>query len=403
MEENNTAKYHVQNNSDVEGSALSAAKKQYSQKNYNEALNLFLGVANKNPDSEVYVNIGSCYYMLNKNREATEYWNKAIELDSKNSKAYANLGNLYYKEDKIEKAISFWVVALISKPEDASTCLNLAIAFNKRNMRSEAIKYFEKYLKYSEIKNSEYLNIKEEIQNSFALANQYLMMGEQLQFENKNKQASEYYTKSLLKYPGIAKTNINLGSIFFYDKNLESAVKYWKIASHIDKSYYKIYSNIALCYDLMKSFDYAYCYYHRYMNYIMDNKEEYYKTNTRLFKLKPFLNEHPELVSKHLELAKNHLANNEFEEAIDEFKNYSIFKPEEHETYKEIIKNLEVYINPELSIIARCFETGNKLFAERRFSEAKHYFSRIMRLSSPQYLEFANAKAKFDHCEKSEG
>src|SRR5574344_1234147 len=146
-QEDNTAQYHVQDNSNVEAKKVSAAIKQYEQKKYKEALNLFIGALNTNADAELYINIGNCHYMMENQKEAVDYWNKAIDLDPKNSKAYANLGNLYYKNNDIEKAISFWLVSLVTTPEDGNICLNLAIAFNQKEMRFESIKYFEKYIK----------------------------------------------------------------------------------------------------------------------------------------------------------------------------------------------------------------------------------------------------------------
>jgi len=228
-----------------------------------------------------------------------------------------------------------------------------------------------------------------------------LTLGAQLQSENQDKKAAACYFKSLANYPNLSKTNLNLGSIFFTDKNLKLAIKYWTVASHIDPNYEKVYANLAISYDLVKQFDYAYCYYHRYMNYIMGNKEEYYKTNSRLLKIKPFLNENPELVESHLKKAQEHIANSEFYEAIDEYKNYSILKPEEQNKYKDIIKKLESYLNPELSIITTCFDIGNKMINEGRYSEAKPYFWRVMRLSSPEHLQFSKAKAKYSQCEKA--
>lgn len=395
--------YHVQDNSDTEEATLLAAQKHYDAGHYNDALKLFLDVSMTSSKSEVYVNIGNCHYMMGEQKEALEYWNKAIAMDNKNAQAYANIGNLYYKNKQVERAISFWLVALISRPEDANTCLNLAIAFDEKSMRFEAIKYFERYIKYCENKNSEeYIRIKNKIQHCFNIANQYLTFGVQFQAENNNEKAAACYFKSLANYPNLSKTNLNLGSIFFSDKNLELSIKYWLTASHIDPNYDKIYSNLAISYDLMKKFDYAYCYYNRYMNYIISDKEEYYKINRRVLKIKPYLNDHPELIDIHLQLAKEHIAKSEFYEAIDEFKNYSILKPEEQQNYKSIIKKLESYLNPEASIIESCFEIGNNLISEGNYSEAKPYFFRVMKLSSPEYLEFSKAKAKHSQCMKAE-
>ncbi len=397
------AQFHLQDNSDFEGSVISAAKNHYSQGNYNDALKLLLDASNTNADSDVYTDIGNCYYMLNGHQEALDYWNKAIALNPKNSKPYANIGNMYYKNGAREMAISFWLVALISRPEDANTNLNLAIAFNEKNMRFEAIKYFERYIKYCEDKSAtDYLRVKSKLQHCYNVANQYLQFGAKCQSEGQDKKAAACYFKSLANYPNLSKTNLNLGSIFYSDKNLELAIKYWTAAMHIDRHYDKIYSNLAISYDLKKEFDYAYCYYYQYMNYVMNDKEEYYKVNRRLQKIKPYINEHPDLVTKHLELAQEHIAKSQFDDAIDEFKIYSILNPEESNQYKDIIKKLETYLNPELDIIAACFDIGNNLVLEGKYTEAKPYFFRIMKLSSPQYLEFSKARAKYSQCEKAE-
>lgn len=392
-----------QNIANQSNSGVESAIKHYTQGNYEDALKLFIDSANKNATSDAYNNIGNCYYKMHLYKEALEYWNRAINLDPKNSRPYANIGNLHYKNNKIELAISYWISALISRPEDAQTNLNMAIAYDKKNMRFEAIKYFEKYVKYEENKSSEdYIKVRSRLQHCFSVANQYLEFGAKFQTENNYKKASACYFKSLANYPNLSKTNLNLGSIFFEDKNLELAIKYWRIASHIEPNYDKVYSNIAISYDLLKQFDYAYCYYYIYMNFIINNKEEYYKVNKRLLKIKPYLNQHSDLVEKHLKLANEYIANNQIEDAIDEFKIYSILKPDEQKKYKDIIKKLESYVNPELSIIASCFEIGNNLIVEARYAEAKPYFWRVMRLSSPQFLEFSKAKAKFYQCEKAD-
>lgn len=395
--------YHIHNNSNVGGDIITAAKNKYNQGDYHEALRLLLDSISTNTEPQVYVDIGSCYYKLKKFQEALEYWNRAVDIDPGNSTAYANMGNLYYFNRQVEKAISLWLVALISRPEDATTSLNLAIAYNEKDMRFESIKYFERYLKYCEDKDTEeYRKVKEKIQHCFFVANEYLTVGAGLHNEGKEEKAAACYFKSLANYPNLSKTNLNLGSIFFSDKNLDLAIKYWKVACHLDRNYAKTYSNLAISYDLKREFDYAYCYYYMYMDYVMGDKEEYYKANNRLVKIKPFVNDHPELIEVHLQRAEEHIANSEIDDAIDEFKIYSILNPAEHTKYKDIIQKLESYLNPELQIIASCFEKGNALMLQGDYGQAKHYFFRIMKLSSPQYLEFTKARAKYAQCEKVE-
>lgn len=402
--ENNTLEYQVQDNSDIEGSVLAAFEKHYSNQNYEEALNLVLGVANTHANVDLYLNIGNCYFMLQNYDKAFEYWNKVVELDPKNSAAYAKIGNIYYKKGQLEKAISLWFAALVSKPEDAATSLNLAVAFNSKGMKIEAIKYFERYLKYAEDKTSEeYKQIKNNINSSFYMANEYLNLGMNLHNENQLSKASNCYLKAIEAYPNLAMAYVNLGSIFFADKQYELAIKYWTVSSHLDSKHGKSFSNLAISYDMMKQFDYAYCYYYRYMNFVINDKEEYYKANSRLVKIKPYLNENAYLIAPHLENANKYLANCQFYDAIDEYKNYVILTTENQATYKELIKKLESYLNPELDIIQSCFEKGNALYNSNRFSEAKIYYYRIMILSSPEYAEFSKAKSRFTQCEKFEG
>jgi len=401
-EETSSLDFSIHDNSDINNSILQAARKHYLNKNYGEALKLFQDAVHKVASADLYVDIGNCYYMIGDYKEASEYWNRAVELDSKCAAAYASMGNLYYKNGQVEKAISLWLVALISKPEDAATSLNLAIAFNQKMMRFESIKYFEKYLKYNKDRSTnEYLKIKEKITHCQYVANEYLVHGVNFQSNGDDKKAAACYFKSLANYPNLSKANLNLGSIFFSDKNMELAIKYWKMASYIDPNYGKIYSNLAISHDMLKQFNYAYCYYYRYMNFVMGNKDEYDKVNRRLLKIKPYLNENAKLVEEHLAKAQEHLSKSEFNEAIDEFTNYSILNPQAKNEYAELIKKLESYLNPELNIISTCFEKGNHLIQEDRYNEAKPYFFRIMNLSSPQYLEFSKAKAKLSQCEKA--
>lgn len=393
----------MEDNSDLPVKTLAAARNAYKEGKYSEALNLYSGLIHKVLDADIYIEIGSCYYKLNSPKEALEYWEKATKLDPKKDKAYANIGKLYYRGGEIDRAISYWLIAIILRPEDAQTCLNLAVAFDKKEMRFEAIHYFEKYIKYEVNKaNYEYIKIKTNISSCFDVANNYLTLGAQLQSQNENEKAANCYFKALANYPNLSKINMNLGSIFYSDKNYELAAKYWLNACHIDPSYDKVYSNLAITYDLLEEFDYAYAYYNMYMNFIVSNKDEYYKVNRRVVKLKAYLQNHNELVEKHLIKAKQHVLNAEIYQAIDEYKIYTILKPETKSEYMDIIAKLQSYINPEANIIKECFDEGERLLSAGNYKDAKPLFARVMKLSSQRFLEFSKAKAKYSKCEKLE-
>lgn len=402
-EEQSTVEYHIQDNSDVEGSILVAARRHYANGNYNEALRLLLDALNTSVNAELYIEVGNCYLKLQNYNEALEYFNKATNIDPRSSAAYSSIGNVYYKKGQAEKAISFWLAALVTKPEDYSTLLNLAIAYNSKSMQFEAVKYFERYLKYAEEQDSQnYNQVKQSVEQRLHTANEYLNLGMQYHSQNEVQKALDCYLTSWDSCPNLFTTNLNLGSIFFADKKLDLAIKYWKVASYIDVNNAKVYSNLAISYDMATQFDYAYCYYNRYMNLIINDREEYYKANKRLLKLKPYINENEYLIDIHLDRANEYLANAQYFDAIDEFKNYSILCPEKNHEYKELIKKLESYLNPELDIIVGCLEKGTLLMNSGRYAEAKPYFYRVMVLSSPQYSEYSKARSKFSQCERAE-
>lgn len=397
--ENSTTNYQKQDNGDVDASTYSAAQKYYEDGNYETAAKLFLGLLNKKASSDLYSDIGSCYYMMERYKEAVEFWEKAIEFDPTNSNGYANLGNLYYKRKNVDKAISYWVGAIVLKPEDATTCLNLAVAFSSKNMRLEAIKYYEKFLKYSEDKSTkEYNEIKNNIENYKKISATMIQYGIELKEKKDEKRAAECFLRALSAYPSSVVANMNLGTFFYNEKIWEKAFKYWKNALYIEPNQPKLLLNVALCCDMLKYFDYAYCYYYRYMNFIISDKNEYYKINQRLMKIKVFLNKNPQFVEKHLNLAKEYLANHQFYCALDEFKNHALLDFENKNEYRDLMKQIETYIEPEIAIIQNCFKYGNRLISEFKYKEAKNYYARILVLSSPEYIEFQQAKNKFALC-----
>ncbi|MCQ2789126.1 MAG: tetratricopeptide repeat protein [bacterium] len=402
LSQNNNS-IHRDDNSDTQKNAILSARNFYAKGQYKESLDMYLSIIHKTTDANIYIELGNCYYKLNFQKEALDSWEKAAKLDPQNAKAFTNTGNLYYKNNKIDNAISCWLTALTIRPEDSQTSLNLAVAFDKKEMRFEAIKYFEKYIKYEENKaTKDYINIKDNIKHCYDVASQYLNLGAELQTQGQNEQAAQCYFKALANYPNLSKINLNLGSIFFSDKNYELAIKYWLTANHLEPNYDKTYSNLAISYDLMEKFDYALYYYHMYMNFTLGNETEYNKVNKRYLKLKKYMQQHTDLIPAHLYFAQDYLAKNEIYKAIDEFKIYTVLCPAEKAKYKDVIQKLESYINPEKALIETNFEQGDKLLKKGKYKEAKAHFARVLKLSAPRFLEYSKAKAKYSQCEKLE-
>ena len=130
----------------------------------------------------------------------------------------------------------------------------------------------------------------------------------------------------------------------------------------------------------------------------MNNLNEYNKVLSRCQKIKPVLNSNPYLSSRHLEYAKEAFANCDYFKALAEFVNYIILSPKEQENYGDLIKKIEIYLNPERKIIESCQKVGRELLEARNFEEASKYYARILVLSQNGSLEYTDAKRKLGVC-----
>lgn len=389
----------LSSNADTQNEVVQIADKLYTDEKYEQALKLYNDTLLYNPNSDVYVKMGNCYEAMENFVTATEFWEKAIEIDSLNTAAFIKLGNYYYKKNQMEKAISYWLSSLISTPEEPTSNLNLAVAYTFKEMPMQAFYYYEKYLKYAQDKtNKKYIEIDQKISKNKKLANDYIKLGIQYQANKDRVSALKCYKKAINYCPIFSKAYLNAGAIYYFDKNYEEAVKYWTKAEHLDPTYPKIISNLAVSYDFLQKFDYAYCYYTRYSTYIFDNSLELNKVNTRCRKLKPIINNNPYLITNHLERAKEAFSNCDYFTALNEFKNYIILFPEEQVTYGDLLKKVDMYLHPESSVIKSCLGKGKELMAKGKLRLAKDYFARVLVLAEVGTIEYNNAKGKFLTC-----
>ena len=262
-------------------------------------------------------------------------------------------------------------------------------------MKSEAIRYYEKYLKYEESKNDEYTLIENKINSYKETANTYLKEGAEFQKNSNFKASLDCYIKALASYPNYSKTNFNIGSLFFMDHNYKQAVKYWLKSYFIDDSYPKTMLNLAISYDCAKQFDYAYCFYARYTDYIVDNKEEYTKVSGRMNQLKLYINKNPYLIDKHLENASNLYTNNNFYHARLEYQNYIMLKPEDRKIYMPLIQKINYYLNPEKKVIEELAVKAGKLVEKEKYAEASLLYDKAVKLCEENSLEYSHLKAKY--------
>ncbi len=397
MEEKNS--YILSDNVDIVENLSKVAEKFFLERDFEKALKVYNDLLLHTSDSELYVKMGTCYMELGKVSTALEYWEQAITRDAKNINAYIKLGNYFYKNKEREKAITYWIASLLVVPEEPITNLNLAITFAEKSMNFQAITYYEKYMKYAQDKSTDtYKQVTDLLIKNKKNANEYLKLGVNYQSINDITSAAKCYMKALSFYPNSSKANLNLGSLYFIDKNYAKAIKYWIKASYILPEYPKILNNLALAFDLSSKFDYAFCYYTRYSKHILQNKTEYDKVVSRCHKIKYFLNQNPHLIENHLTKANNAFSNCEYHKAMTEFENYIHLKPDERNYYTDIINKITSFINPEENILTACRQKAEELYKSNKFKSAAPYYARMMVLAEKNSGEFVYAKSRLSKC-----
>ena len=122
-------------------------KNQKALEYYRKALTL------DDSNAMVFSNLGALYLSIFRRSrkkdthfQSMEYFKKAIELDPNLAAAYRGLGACYGIRGQTKEAISIWEKALELNPNDYFLVYNLAMANLEIGRKSQALKYFEKYL-----------------------------------------------------------------------------------------------------------------------------------------------------------------------------------------------------------------------------------------------------------------
>src|SRR5574344_1173289 len=372
--------YRVEDNSDIETSVISAAKKHYTDGNYDLAIKLYLGLLTTSASSKLYLDVGLCYYKKNDFDSAIEHLLRAVTLDDSNSVAYSYLGNCYFRKLNANKSIECWTKARSISPRDESVCLNLAIAYFAKNMFFESTFYYDKYLKYAQNKESkQYKAIQKNINTAFSDANDLYIQAQKSEHRNNSVSAERNYLFALKKYPIISEYNTKLADLYSRMKEYKTAIKYYNYSLFNTNNKITIL-NIAQCYEAMHDYKNAYCFYKRYMKYIFNSPEAYLEFVKKTNSLKKQID--MSSTNDVLEKAKQHYENNEYYNAYIEYENYTILKPEEKENYLETINKLMLFINPEKIITKSYLKRASELLNQGEKQGANRYFTEVMHLSN---------------------
>ena len=110
-----------------------------------KAANVYIRAVTLRPDDyEANLNLGVCYYQLDKHELAEQYFLRAVEINPNSTFAYGNLGILYQREGKLYDAIHAYKTSLELDGAQAGILVNLGTAYVKQGRLDSAMQTFER-------------------------------------------------------------------------------------------------------------------------------------------------------------------------------------------------------------------------------------------------------------------
>ncbi|MFW6159561.1 MAG: tetratricopeptide repeat protein [Acidobacteriota bacterium] len=117
----------------------------YQEKKYEEALQEYKNVLEKNPDLyQAYEKIGICYLRMENQEMAIDYFIKMLECDPQSQDALINLSAIYFEQGRLEEGMKYFKQFDESRLTDPGTFYNLGILLFKNHQIEMAINYLQK-------------------------------------------------------------------------------------------------------------------------------------------------------------------------------------------------------------------------------------------------------------------
>lgn len=374
----------------------------YKYYKYDLALVFFNKVIEMNENNaQAYANIGNIYHKKNDIETAANFWRYALKINPNIEKTYLNLGNYHLDRGEPEKAISYWLILQIMDPMEPIVLYSLGLGYEQKNDLFLANFYYSKYLhraagdksspRYEKLFKRTWIINKKTLQN-FNIGLKYQKRKEYLK-------ALQAYLEIIKGNPNHLKANLNAGSICFIHEKFEDAVKCWNRAFLIEPYNMKTTANLAITYDKLEQFSYAYCFYKRFLDFQIDEKSfEKIKIEERLIKIEELMGDKATYYSSHYSKAESFTQNKDFLNALVEYENCNFLKPDNEELLKKI-KTLKATMFPEDTLALKYMESGQKSFEILEIASAIDYFKTSYELN-PYGAHIPQLKEKMYKCAK---
>lgn len=379
---------------------LAMAYDLYNSGKYQEVLSMCESDSQISSLAYGQVLIGNCYKNLNDKNSAMSHWKKAVEISPLEYSAYANIANQLYSEGKINEAILNWHIATTIMPENPNVNLNLALAYDKKGSRIKATKYFEKYVRYEKkIGSHTYVNVKNTLFKLTSKVDYFAQKVEEYKAKKDLKTIAALYLKMISTYANLPNIYANIAEIFYYDRNFEKALEFYLLVYLNYPHTPRIILEIANLYYVLQQPTYAYAYYKKVIDLLPEGTSYYNKVKSNLSALEYVLNEH-ELISVHLDKAREAEQNNDYEIAVAEYENYLILTQSENSDMQQIIDKYKIFMNPEQFVINVLANEISDLMSKKKLNACIDVCDRIMRLATHNTKEVMYALKCKTECKR---
>jgi tetratricopeptide (TPR) repeat protein len=128
--------------------ALERGNNLFDEKRYEEAIKVFEGILEKEPEAYIInLNIGHCYFQMEKYDKAIEYYQKVLDRQPENKYALLGLGNAYLNMGKKEEALAWYSKIKFEDIDDPIVLYNMGNSFYEHSLYEESLKYYQRALK----------------------------------------------------------------------------------------------------------------------------------------------------------------------------------------------------------------------------------------------------------------
>jgi len=385
-----------------EAEIFSLGLRFYKYHKYDLSLVCFHKVLEMNDqNAQSYVNVGNIYHQNGDLESAANFWKYALKLDPKTEKAYLNLGNYHFEKGEYDQAISYWLILQSMDPMESTVLYSLGLGYNKKGDLFMANFYYEKYLKRATTDRGSprYDKLLKRSWDLQKKAGYNFDLGLRHQKRKEYLKALKAYLAIIAGCPDHLKANLNAGSICFMYEKFEDAVKCWNRAFLMEPFNQKICANLAIVYDKLEQFSYAYCFYKRFLEFEFNDKSfEKIKIKERLEQIEELLGDKNAYYSSHYSKAESFSQKRDYLNALVEYANCDLLKPENEELIKKI-NVLKATMFPEEILSLRYMHTGQKSLDNLEVSAAIECFKTAHDLN-PHGAHIPELKQKMYKCAK---